>query len=429
MKLTTNFFDKAYFIFLICTILPANGMFGINIKMIMFTIIIAGLIIYSLRNKVIVDSNFMKFFTIIIFVSIWFAIGIFKGYHPTAKLQLISFLSLFLPIITTYLLLINKLINIKLVIKNFYFIMFAGILGKVFIEVLLLVKLLNAAQLYYIYNVVFNANPMGMVIPFINWSRIQTPSDFIPIILMGFYLIDKNKTAFNKLLLIAISTAYVIIVYSRIMTIYYLLIILFVLLIKIKNSISMNIYKFSSLLIIISILTIAYNNLIINNDEINNSIKYRFQSQATRNSDQLRDIQSIYLLKEFRENWAIGKGLGSYSKDYIRSSVVKFTYEKEYLSFLMQLGILGFIAIIISSILLFLSIIFKNRYSISLMYSKEYVLIIFNFFIWVTRPLYNPYFLSSNSGMVIVILIVMSSYFYKKQLLENQINEKKIISV
>jgi dolichol kinase len=41
------------------------------------------------------------------------------------------------------------------------------------------------------------------------------------------------------------------------------------------------------------------------------------------------------------------------------------------------------------------------------------LLVLLNFGIWAVRPLYNPQFLSSSSGMIIVAIFLAASYYSK----------------
>lgn len=87
-----------------------------------------------------------------------------------------------------------------------------------------------------------------------------------------------------------------------------------------------------------------------------------------------------------------------------------FSYELEYLSFLMQLGLIGFSLIIIPIILHFISLInwkVNNK--------KVLFFIIVDFMIWLLKPIFNPSFLAVTSSSVIVVIIIFSYYFKEKK--------------
>ncbi len=101
--------------------------------------------------------------------------------------------------------------------------------------------------------------------------------------------------------------------------------------------------------------------------------------------------------------------IGYYDPEFIRSDIAKYSYELEYLSFLMQFGILGFILIILMLIYSFYLMIDFKITNIKFRY-----LLYFNFLFWMIKPIFNPNFLSSNSGSLIAVLIILSTYYSRE---------------
>lgn len=77
-------------------------------------------------------------------------------------------------------------------------------------------------------------------------------------------------------------------------------------------------------------------------------------SSFAAESDDVRQMQMRELMKGIKESPVIGHGFGSYIENFIRSSSLPFSYEIEYLSFVYQMGILGFTIFILGIIGLYI---------------------------------------------------------------------------
>jgi O-antigen ligase len=308
-------------------------------------------------------------------------------------------------ILLAYVFVINNVIGFKNVKNVFYLTMLFKVIGKIIIEIFAFTNLASQEVLNKFYILVFHTSPVFMRLEYGNLLRIQTPSDVLPIIIFGFYLLQKDRF-YKKTIVTALMTLFVIIVYSRLFFIQYVALVglVGVLYFLEKYGIKKVIIAFSALIVIFTSAMFMSHGA----SKIEKIITARFISADTVKSDAVRGDQTQALINVFLKSPVIGKGVGAYAEELIRNVDNSFSYEEEYLSFLMQLGIIGFTLIIIGSIVLFFRILNVSKVKDK----KIKILIIFNFIFWAIRPLFNPGFLSSNSGIIIVILMFYSYYYY-----------------
>jgi O-antigen ligase len=244
-----------------------------------------------------------------------------------------------------------------------------------------------------------------MYIDALNLIRIQTASDIFPVVIFGFYFLEKDVKVYKKSLVLALTSIYVIIIYSRVILVQFIVMLIILFFYMFRNLLKRDIKRILVFPLLGALLLYPLSK--VNLNDLTLAIIDRFNSYQVSVSDDIRENQSRYLVEKFGENIFLGNGIGAYSKDYIRSLEAKYSYEKEYLSFLMQLGLLGFLLIIVFSIY-----IFYRMLSIRRIKSLDIkIIFIFNFVFWAIKPFFNPSFLSSNSGIIISILIIFSSIY------------------
>lgn len=255
------------------------------------------------------------------------------------------------------------------------------------------------------------SHPVSMPIESLGMYRLMTPSDSFPFVALGFLIADKKHTLIFRVLTSLSLIFFAIIVYSRIIFLQLAITLFIALIVRKINFKDMaelkNIVKsIIAICIVISLLIVIFPKETSN---IYESLVYRIFSQETVQSDKIRDIQADTLFENISKNPIIGNGLGYYDPEFIRSDIAKYSYELEYLSFLMQFGILGFILIILMLIYSFYLMIDFKITNIKFRY-----LLYFNFLFWMIKPIFNPNFLSSNSGSLIAVLIILSTYYSRE---------------
>jgi hypothetical protein len=337
---------------------------------------------------------------------LWFFIGIENGYFETAKQQLLAFLSLYSIFVITILATDNKLIEKEKIKKFLYISMYIKMTVKIVMEILVVTNLLSLNIYNFIYDDILGSISMNMNINELDLFRINTASDSFMLAILGFYLIDKTVSGKQKIIAFFCSIFFVIIVYSRIFFVQYFLLIITIIFLNIFKNITKK--KIAIIFVICLFIFIIFEGVVniatTSKSKIGMVIFSRFNSQDVYMSDYIRDVQLIYLKKDITQNPFIGKGIGAYDSIIIRNSELKYAYEKEYYSLLMQLGVIGFIIIVVHSLVLFYKSFKINK--IDDIYIK--ILISFNFLVFIFKPIYNPGFLNSTSGAVVSVLILMS---------------------
>jgi O-Antigen ligase len=116
----------------------------------------------------------------------------------------------------------------------------------------------------------------------------------------------------------------------------------------------------------------------------------RFLSEGTEVSDAGRVAQARALMDEVKARPIFGKGIGAHSKAYLSSDTNMYAYEMQWLSLLMQFGIVGETAI-----LLMVAVSARD-----LMMAKHpaKLWMIFLFVLWLLASWTNPYLTSSFAG-------------------------------
>lgn len=397
--------NKIYYLFLLTIILPCGKLYGFPFKDIVFCLLLIVLLFYFSKNNLFIDKNITSILIVMLFVITWCVIGTLNNYYPYSISQTKNFFSLYLTIIITYIFINNNLLDLNKIKRVLYVVMFVKIISKLLIELMVISGVLSIGNFNYLYNEVFNWNPVIMYIDALNLIRIQTASDIFPVVIFGFYFMEKNVRVYKKSIVLALTSIYVIVIYSRVILVQFIVMLIVLYFYMFRNVLKRDIKRVLVFPLLGALLLYPLSNLDLNNLTL--AIIDRFNSYQVTLSDNIRDNQGPYLIEKFEENIILGSGIGAYSKDYIRSDEAKYSYEKEYLSFLMQLGVLGFVLIVLVSVYVFYRMIFIRR----IKYFEIKIIFFLNFAFWAVKPFFNPGFLSSNSGIIISILIVFGSLY------------------
>ena len=263
----------------------------------------------------------------------------------------------------------------------------------------------------FVFNDILSAEVMTLQIPFgsVMLCRISTSNDLIPFTLLGFDLIFRKRNYLSRFITLLVAFFFSLIIYSRLFFLQFVVILLCFMFYSFQEygrKKSMFIRLF--LIVILSLTIIVV--VLYQNDNIYTTIQSyinsRFDSAAVSASDSIRHTQFGYLFNGFEEHPLLGNGFGSYVKGYIRSKNSIFSYELEYLSFLYQFGIIGFLLIIIGVMVVAYSFMVADEN-----FKKYKFFLIVNFGLWVLKPLFNPYMFSSISAMVIIETYLLLYYF------------------
>lgn len=407
--------QATYLILLFSFVLPSGSLFNVPIKVALSLILLAEIILSGeLRCMDQITGSFLYIFVCLYF---WSVLSILNGYN-TALSFLKNYFSLLFIVWASYELLSKGIVKETNFNKSIIWVSFLLIGLKIFSCLLLSVGSFNMESLSALFKTVFNADLTTMQIQLgsLTIYRIMLSNDAIPYLLYAFYLLKGKKFKISFSLLMGI---YTFVIYSRVYILYFASIILLYWLIKIiQNKQYIADHQISVALAIGLTLTAFIIVLAWNNGALFNGIISRFNSHSVSASDSIRDEQFSYLWNGFLENVFVGHGAGSYSKDYIRSLSAPYSYEMEYLSFLYQFGVLGFVLIIAFTVVSF----YKTIYSKNLEREVKAMLLL-QFLIWLIKPFFNPSFLSSNSGLLIVLMYFYGAYQKEKPVASNEVNE------
>lgn len=398
-----KFLNVLYIIFLFLFVFPTGTVLHIPVKLITMALLIFFYFLY--KRRISLDDLTRGILFIFLGLIIWSLISVVNGYFSSMVKFGMNFVSLFAIIWITYEFYRSEIIDSYKMLKYISIVSILIIIFNILVSLALTAHVLNIDSFYGFYNTFFNANPMTVLVNLgpISIYRVQMTNNTIPFIWLGFSLVFDRKILY-KLFVILMVGILAIISFSRVLLAEYIALILGSVVIRIlqnkkktkDEAISIG---FASVVVILVLgfVIAKYGGLAIE------YIEMRFNSNLTAFSDSFRDIQREHLLEGFAEAPLIGHGAGSYIRDYIRTSIDPYSYELEYLSFLYQFGLLGFLWIIAGSIILFYYICLNRTDNFNIK-----LLVFMNLTIWSLKSLYNPNFLSSNSGIIISIIFLYS---------------------
>lgn len=392
-----------YTILLFLFVFPSGTVLHVPVKIITMALLLFFYILY--RRKIVIDDLTKGILFIFLGFIIWSLFAIVNGYLTSTLKLSVNFVSLFLIIWITYEFYQNKIIESKKILKIVTIVSILIIVFNILVSLALSANILNVDSFYDFYNLFFNAAPMTVLVNLgsISLYRVQMANNTIPFIWLGYSLVLDRKILYKFFALVMVGILAVI-SFSRVLIAEYFVLLLGSLIIRILQNSKKTKDEAISIGFTAVVITLVLGFAIFRYGGVAiDYIQMRFNSNLTDFSDSFRDIQREYLQVGFGESPLFGHGAGSYVREYIRSSSDPYTYELEYLSFLYQYGLIGFIWVIGGTIALFYYICLNRTDNFNIK-----LLVILNLTIWAIKPLYNPSFLSSNSGIIISIIFLYS---------------------
>lgn len=126
------------------------------------------------------------------------------------------------------------------------------------------------------------------------------------------------------------------------------------------------------------------------------TVEARFESTASTEGDVVRVEQSQVLLDEFKKRPLLGRGLGTHSDRLVRSEEAPWSYENQWLALLMQLGVVGLLAVLALPAALARGLLRRRPRALGL--ADLAVLAVF-----LLAAFFNPALTSSTSGAVLLL--------------------------
>jgi len=160
------------------------------------------------------------------------------------------------------------------------------------------------------------------------------------------------------------------------------------------------------LFLVLSLLTVSAVVIAADFSNINlyGAIEHRFNGEG-KLSTAVKFEQSYYLLREVSEYPFLGKGLGSYVEEYLRSENPKYGYEAFWLALWMQLGSVGMLFFLLYlCIPLFLALKKFHRHN---------VIMFFTYILFLGGGMTNPTVIGVSASVMYVLMFVFHLQFQK----------------
>jgi len=136
-------------------------------------------------------------------------------------------------------------------------------------------------------------------------------------------------------------------------------------------------------------------------------VEKRFFSSDSSESDITRKIQIEALLKEHQESPLLGKGLGGYARELIRDDRILHSYEVQWVSFLMQFGVLGLSLILIPVFII-------ARKILSPPWNKRKLSLFCIYLCWIFSGFTNPFLISLASGILYSLFFLAGEHLHDR---------------
>ena len=381
--------------------LPTGVILGIPIqKILVCLLIVLGSIVLLLEKKHIEIIKEAKFEIILgVLGGIACIFSLVKGNVLSIKFAGLLYISVIL-FVELYFLTKYKLINVEKVIEVILWMMLLKIAGKILIEIVFVCKLIEYEAVIQFYLHMFGTEVSTMTMHFgkILLIRVQSSSDVIVVTLMPFYWILQKYKKTTRSILFALTAIYTFIVFSRIFLVEFACFAAITVLYYWK--------KIPGKIRIAGIVVVMLSSVLWLKPFIK-MIEFRFFSSFAAESDDVRQIQMQELVNGIKESPVIGHGFGSYIKEFTRSASLPFSYEIEYLSFIYQMGIAGFIVFILGILGVYIKRI--GEYAVK----NNWILKIFTLIavLWfVVRPAFNPAFLGLQNGFQLIGILMINIF-------------------
>lgn len=312
------------------------------------------IIIYCLLKRRMRVNNIGQIIVYLIAILLWTIIGINNGYSVASEMASLMLLILFfIAISISYQ---ENLISVEFIRKISYLLMYcwSGFYALVALGIIL--NIIPNSILVQMIAIWLEANPsttmdsgfLGMI------PRMGAGENILPLIIYAFYLFDKKA---GSVLVWLMMFMYVLLDYGRLdMLFFSFLTIVFIYFKFIHGKITFKKYIIM-LGTFFAIVVFSYFFFAMNGIDMDMFVTGWIERYGRESTE--RYLQVKYLTEYTGCSMWIGYGLGGYTPEYIRSDAV-WVYEMQFHAFLMQMGIIGFIAIVMNYLIFLLRMIFSD---------------------------------------------------------------------
>lgn len=335
----------------------------------------------------------------------WLLAGLFQGNEYGFLFAGLLFINV-LTFVTVVYLYRFRMIEEEMLLYALLSLVILKMAGKMVMETAFITGLIDYDGVGQLYLNVFGTEATTMTMDFgsLELVRIQSASDVAVFMLVPFLILMPWIADKIKILLFCLYSIFTLIVFSRLYILMYCCFAVIILWYY-RKKISGKIWVLLGGAFLLS----AFFWL----KPFASMIAFRFFSSFAEESDSIRWTQAGELLEGIREHLWFGSGMGSYLEDYVRNTILPFTYELEYLSFVYQLGIIGFLFIILGIIGIYLKhflLLYKCNGALIL----KAVTVLCFLWLWV-RPFFNPSFLGLQNGFPLIGMYMIGRYWMTKE--------------
>lgn len=393
------------YMYILSYVFPSGAIAGLPIQKVLISIIIISSSMIFVHQGCVLEIVRESLFEVLVAVVglAWCLAGWYKGELWSITVFSLLYIGAVILLVFKYLLKYRYL-DINMIIRCLLFMILIKIALKLFVETAFVAGVLDYEGVSQFYLRIFHTEVTTMTMDFGNVElvRIQDSSDAIVFTLLPFFWLVPERKRSERIILVFFMAVYAMIVFSRV---YLLEFACFVLITVIyywkqipRNQKAIGVV-FAALVAIVLARPVI------------EMLKFRFFSSFTVESDTTRAIQMRELWGGISDKLWFGHGMGSYLPDYIRSEMFPFSYELEYLSFVYQLGIIGFLLIIGGIIGIFLKQLYPYFRKNSIIVRVISMLGI-GWFLF--RPLLNPAFLGKQNQFLLIGIFLINVWHYSK---------------
>jgi len=346
----------------------------------------------------------LKYFPMLAILFFWIGVsvatGILNGFGLSVVSQGASVILSILAVITSFVLYDNNLLKINFIERAIYFAAAIGVSFKVLIGLGVIAGLfsaesINLAMSDYFGSASYEVDIFGGFMGIL--PRIGNAGDLLYLIIFIFFATKYNRKpilvfAFMWLTMLL----FVFVSYSRFLMVIFLAASFCIFFYKIR------VYPIKSFLLGVALAMMILSADIIDLSSVVLALYDRFTGQVQFEADSIRSEMAAILFKSFYENMLFGLGLGGYINHYTRSEINLWQYELEYLSLLMQLGLTGFLFIVINYLIYTIFVLFKN-------FDKKLLLpLMLSVLTLIVVPLQSSLFCGTQWAVIILSIFFLS---------------------
>lgn len=326
------------------------------------------------------------------FLLLWLFIGFAENFsHPTAPFdQFKIFLITISFVIMTLYAYDAGLVKAENLIKTMIFVNFGYSCLKLILIILHVLNFINMFALMETMGMRFMSMEMAS-----GFSRFQTSVDIVTPFFILFVMqsdaLNLNFTKRFKYFYCLISSISILFSFSRFLMAVAACSALFYWLTLNKKALLKGIFIFCALF--------AAFILIIGVDNFITIIERRFFSNDNYYSDLTRTQQIEALMEQFYISPYFGMGLGGYVKDFLRDTSIVYSYEVQWIAFLMQFGLFGMIFLLVPVLFICFQFLKPPITRVNLSFLGL-------FLVWLMSGFTNPFLISLASGIIYSIFLL-----------------------